>query len=241
MTDHAPETLDAAEPAPRGSVHRIVIRRPRAADLFCGAGGAAMGLVKAGFEVEGWDILQGLAYPWKRHIADALDADLSGFDFVWASPPCQAHSALRHLWPDRDYACYIQRTRDKLIKWGGPWIIENVPGAPLIKPIQLCGSAFGLKVRRHRLFESNLDIVGKRCDHAAQGRPIDVSGTGGRRINRRPDDHGGNTNKPMNLGEAHDAIGISWMVREELGHRRANHEHTRTQWPNRDAKSGWLQ
>jgi len=194
----------------------VVMRRPRAADLFCGAGGAAMGLVKAGFEVVGWDIRQGLAYPWERHIADALDACLDGFDFVWASPPCQAHSYLRHLWPDKHYECYIERTRDKLMKWGGPWIIENTPRAPLIKPIQLCGSAFGLKVRRHRIFESNLNLVGTRCDHKSQGRPIDVSGTGGRRINRRPDDHGGNTNKPRNLEEAHDAIGISWMVREEL-------------------------
>jgi DNA (cytosine-5)-methyltransferase 1 len=175
-----------------------------------------MGLYRAGFDVEGWDIKQGVSYPFARHIGDALNADLSSFDFVWASPPCQAHSALRHLYPEKDYECFIDRTRDKLKAWGGLYIIENVPGAPLINPVQLCGSAFGLRVRRHRLFESNAEIVGVECDHAAQGRPIDVSGTGGRRINRRVNDHGGNTNKPRNIQEAQDAMGINWMCREEL-------------------------
>ena len=175
-----------------------------------------MGLHRAGFEVVGWDVKMGLSYPFERHIGNALDADLSGFDFVWASPPCQAHSALRHLYPEKDYECFIERTRDKLVEWGGPYIIENVPGAPLLNPVQLCGSAFGLKVRRHRIFESNILLFGVDCRHAEQGRPIDVSGTGGRRINRRPNDHGGNINKPRNVFEAQDAIGIDWMCRVEI-------------------------
>lgn len=175
-----------------------------------------MGIHWAGFAVEGWDICQNISYPFSRHIGNALDADLSGFDFVWASPPCQAHSALRHLHPEKEYECFIERTREKLKAWGGPYIIENVPGAPLINPAQLCGSAFGLKVRRHRLFESNFPLRGVECDHKAQGRPVDVSGTGGRRINRRPDDHGGNTNKPRNIQEAQAAIGINWMCRKEI-------------------------
>lgn len=175
-----------------------------------------MGMHRAGFDVEGWDIKHSLSYPFTRHIGDAMDADLSGFDFVWASPPCQAHSALRHLYPQKEYECYIARVREKLKTWGGPYIIENVPGAPLINPVQLCGSSFGLKVRRHRLFESSFPLVGLNCDHKAQGRPIDVSGNGGRRINRRPNDHGGNTNKPRNIQEAQDAIGINWMCRQEI-------------------------
>ena len=188
----------------------------RCADLFCGAGGAAMGLHRAGFAVTGWDIRPQTRYPFDFQLGDALDADLSGFDFVWASPPCQAHSALRHLHPAKEYECYIERTREKLKAWGGPYIIENVPGAPLVNPVKLCGSTFGLRVRRHRLFESNVPLVVPPCNHAVQGRPIDVSGTGGRRINRRENDHGGNTNKPRNLNEAQQAIGIEWMCRAEI-------------------------
>jgi DNA (cytosine-5)-methyltransferase 1 len=192
----------------------------RALDMFCGAGGASMGLKKAGFSgIVGWDILQGLSYPFDRHIGCALDAAMEGFDFVWASPPCQAHSALRHLWKNRGdtHECFIERTRDKLEKWGGPYIIENVMGAPLRNPVKLCGSSFGLKVRRHRIFESNLDLVGSVCNHKEQGSPIDVSGTGGRRKNKpRPDQNGGGCNRPNNVAEARDAIGISWMTRKEI-------------------------
>lgn len=188
----------------------------RALDLFCGAGGAGMGLHRAGFRVVGWDTKQGLRYPFERHIGDALEADLSGFDFVWASPPCQAHSALRHLHPEKDYECFIERTRDKLMKWAGPWIIENVPGAPLINPVTLCGSSFGLRVRRHRIFESNVPLAGSVCDHETQGQPMDVSGTGGQRVNRRKDDHGGACCKPHNIREAQAAIGIDWMDRKEI-------------------------
>lgn len=175
-----------------------------------------MGLYQAGFQPVGWDVKQGLCYPFERHIADAMDADLEGFDFVWASPPCQEHCALRHLHPDKEYECFIDRTREKLIKWGGPYIIENVPGAPLRDPIQLCGSSFGLRVRRHRIFESNLDLTGSICDHKSQGRVIDVSGNGGPRRNSKPGDHDGSRNKPRNLKEAQNAMDINWMVRSEL-------------------------
>lgn len=191
----------------------------KAADLFCGAGGAAAGLHQAGFEVTGWDIKQGLAYPYDRHIGNALDADLSGFDFVWASPPCQEHSKLRHLHPDKEYECFIERTRDKLTKWGGAWIMENVPRSPLRDTVQLCGSSFGLQVRRHRIFESNIPLIGSVCDHKSQkarGRTIDVSGTGGPRKNNKPGCKDGGRNMPRNLKEGQDAMGIDWMVRSEL-------------------------
>ncbi len=138
------------------------------------------------------------------------------FAAIHASPPCQAHSALKHLRPDKSYRCFIEETRSLLIESGTVWVIENVQHAPLREPVMLCGSAFGLRVRRHRLFESNIKLVGLPCDHKKQGRPIDVSGTGGRRINRRKDDHGGNTNKPRNLREGQDAMGIDWMRRYEL-------------------------
>ncbi len=185
----------------------------RALDLFCGAGGASMGLYRAGFEVMGVDLRPQPRYPFAFVQADALDFDLGRFDFVWASPPCQAHSALRHLREEIDYACFIDPIRKKLEAWGGPFVIENVPKAPLRNWMQLCGSSFGLKVRRHRIFESNIFFLTPSCRHIEQGRPIDVSGTGGRRINRRPDDHGGNTNKPRSIQEAQEAIGIYWATR----------------------------
>jgi DNA (cytosine-5)-methyltransferase 1 len=187
----------------------------KAADLFCCAGGAAMGLHRAGFDVTGWDVRTGLNYPFTRHIGCALEADLSGFDFVWASPPCQAHSSLRSV-SGSDYECFIERVRAKLKTWGGPYVIENVVGAPLLNPVMLCGSSFNLGVRRHRLFESNIDLRGLPCAHASQPEPIDVSGTGSRRIGARTDGAGGNSRKPRNLEEAQTAMGIHWMSRREL-------------------------
>lgn len=189
----------------------------RCADLFCCAGGAAMGLHRSGFEVEGWDIKPQKHYPFKFHLGDALAADLTGFDFVWASPPCQEHTALRVINPDKHYECFIERTREKLTAWGGPWIIENVVGAPLRNPVQVCGSAFaGLRVRRHRLFESRIPLFGTGCYHRRQVGMITVCGTGGKRINRRKDDHGGCCNFPESLEDARDAMGITWMSRREL-------------------------
>jgi DNA (cytosine-5)-methyltransferase 1 len=155
-------------------------------------------------------------YPFKFVQSDAMTFPLEGYDFIWASPPCQAHSALVHLHPEREYACHIDAMREKAQASGIPYVIENVPAAPLIKSFMLCGSSFRLKVRRHRIFEASFSALVPGCEHGLQGRPIDVSGTGGRRINRRPDDRGGNTNKPRNLAEARVAMGIDWMTRQEL-------------------------
>lgn len=200
----------------------------RLLDLFCGAGGCAVGYHRAGFdEIVGVDIKSQPEHPghslfesWGTFIkADAVEylrEHGREFDAIHASPPCQAHSALKHLRPEKKYRCFIEATRELLIGLGVPWVIENVPLAPLREPIVLCGSSFGLRVRRHRLFESNVPLRGLPCDHKKQGRPIDVSGTGGRRVNRRNDDHGGNTNKPLNLAEGQAAMGIDWMRRYEL-------------------------
>ena len=96
-----------------------------------------------------------------------------------------------------------------LIASGKPYVIENVPGAPLINPVQLCGSAFGLKVRRHRLFESNLELQGTQCFHKEQGRPIGIYGS-----MRDEIPGGGHTAKTM--PEAEQAMGIDWMIWGEL-------------------------
>ncbi len=174
-----------------------------------------MGLYRAGFHVEGWDIKPGLNYPFERHIGDALDADLSTFAFVWASPPCQAHTTLKHV-TGKEYECYIERTREKLKAWGGLYIIENVVGAPLQNPVMLCGSSFGLRVRRHRIFESNISLTVPACNHAAQPEPIDVSGTGSAQLGERKKKTGGKCRKPKNLDEAREIMGMPWATRKEI-------------------------
>jgi len=194
----------------------LLKHKPKALDLFCCAGGAGKGIADAGFEVTGVDVRPQPRYPFRFIQGDALAQDLSGYDFVWASPPCQAHTTLNKL-AGKDYECFIVRTREKLKAWGGPYIIENVVGAPLINPVTLCGSAFGIGVRRHRLFESNVWLWPIDCNHAAQPEPIDVTGTGGFCPDRvRTDGGGGNSRKPKNIAEARAAMGISWMTRPEL-------------------------
>lgn len=174
-----------------------------------------MGLHRAGFEVVGVDIKPQPNYPFEFQIGDALEADLGEFDFVWASPPCQKHSLLKHR-VAKDYECLIARTRDLLVTSGKPFIIENVPRAPLINPVMLCGSSFGLQVRRHRIFESNCHISGARCRHEIQPEPIDVSGTGGRQIAPRKKLTGGRGRKPNNLEEARLIMDMPWASRREI-------------------------
>src|SRR5690349_21349641 len=123
--------------------------KPRLLDLFCGAGGAAKGYADAGFEVVGVDHVDQPNYPYEFHKGDAL---LMGawllhngdFDAVHASPPCQAYTTLRTLQGGKEYPDLIAPTRDLLQKSGLPYVIENVVGAPLVNPVQLCGSSFGL-------------------------------------------------------------------------------------------------
>jgi DNA (cytosine-5)-methyltransferase 1 len=125
-------------------------------DLFCGAGGAAMGYHRAGFQVVGVDKISQYNYPFEFHKADALSFPLDGFDAIHASPPCQAYTQAQsyNYHPD-----LVGPVRDRLVKTEIPWVIENVVGAPLHDPIMLCGAMFpGLRVYRHRLFESNFEI-----------------------------------------------------------------------------------
>lgn len=95
--------------------------RPRALDLFCGAGGVSVGLWNAGFRVEGCDKKPQPNYPFRFTLGNALDADFSKFDFVWASPPCQAHSNFKHLnkHNKEKHVDLIPETRAKLKAWGG--------------------------------------------------------------------------------------------------------------------------
>lgn len=129
----------------------------RLLDLFCGAGGAAMGYYRAGFtEIVGVDIAPQKRYPFEFVQGDALEyAEKYGreFDMIHASPPCQLYSVTFPL-SKGGYPDLVGPTREALQATGKPYIIENVPRAPLINPIKLCGTMFPeLRIRRHRLFE----------------------------------------------------------------------------------------
>lgn len=138
-------------------------------DLYCCAGGAAMGYHQAGFdEIIGVDIVDRPNYPFEFVKMDALEflrtADLSDVSFIHASPPCQCYSKLKHLsgnvekW-EETHVDLVAPTREALIKTGKPFVIENVEGSPLINPIKLYGSQFpNLYTQRPRLFESNISL-----------------------------------------------------------------------------------
>lgn len=131
----------------------------RALDLFCKAGGATKGLQLAGYYVTGVDIEPQPHYCGDVFVqADAMTVDLAGYDLIWSSPPCQAHSDLQKQ-SKRAYTDFIAPIRARLLATCTPYIIENVEGAPLFNPITLCGTMFhGLRVIRHRLFESNVTL-----------------------------------------------------------------------------------
>lgn len=153
-------------------------------DLFSGAGGAARGYLRAGHDVTGVDHVMQPRYPGPFFHAEALWAlERLGqdFDFIHASPPCQRFSTMTRRWKrNEDHPDLVDPTRQMLIATGKPYIIENVPGAPLIEPIVLCGSMFGLEVQRHRLFESNIPLkVPGPCRHEEQDRVIGVYGHSG--------------------------------------------------------------
>src|SRR5271155_1720802 len=120
----------------------------RALDLFCGAGGATKGLQQVGFHVTGVDIVASPRYCGdhfaRENVLECPVDRLRGFDFIWASPPCQAHVSLRSMHNAKRHADLIPATRALLKATGLPYVIENVPGAPLIDPIALCGTMFGL-------------------------------------------------------------------------------------------------
>jgi len=182
-------------------------------DLFCGAGGASMGYFNAGFDVVGIDNKAHKDYPFVMAVADVMDLTpdyLQKFDLIHASPPCQPFTSLMKLahaqGKQTNKPDLLEPTRRLLRASGVNYIIENVPGAPLINPVQLCGSSFNLKVRRHRLFESYLKLKGSECDHKAQGRPIGVYGSMKDEIPT-----GGKT--ATTVDEARNAMGISWSMK----------------------------
>lgn len=173
-------------------------------DLYCGAGGAAVGYHRAGFEVVGVDIKPQPHYPFEFHQADALEYLAEHgheYDLIHASPPCQHYSSIQHItknkhkWPD-----LVDPTRQLLIKIGKPYVIENVIGAPLRVDLFLCGSMFGLGMIRHRIFESSvpMPVLMPTCHHDNMYDPW----------------HSGGVDQQVQMSKA---MGIDWfMTRGEV-------------------------
>lgn len=199
----------------------------RLLDLYSKAGGAAVGYHRAGFEVVCVDIEPQPNNPFEFHQSDAitfLKKYGHQFDAIHASPPCQKFSRLASLGIARNgsypqtYEDLILPTRDALRDLGVPYVIENVPGSPLIEPIMLCGSMFPqLRVYRHRHFECSFPII--QPDHlphndktpsAGNGMSpkgfISVCGSGGVK--------GMNSKEILSYWSM--AMGIHWMTRKEL-------------------------
>ena len=176
-------------------------------------------------------------YPFPFVQADALDWFeewvLSGhevFDAVHASPPCQRHvkglaAMNKSVGRAYDHVDLISDTRELLSESGLPYVIENVVGAPLLNPVRLCGSSFGLPLRRHRLFESNVALLVPPCDHSWQ---TERKYWNGDRSVRQPDgtrkyggDHRRSTvvqiyGSPKEAHEWPAAMDIDWMTPEEM-------------------------
>ena len=178
--------------------------KPRLLDLFCGAGGASMGYHRAGFEVEGVDIKPQPHYPFKFYQADALEFPIEGYDAYHASPPCKF--ATKTGWAiyfhyRENHLDLLTPTRERFQRLNDPWVIENVPGAPMVPHLQLCGSTFGLNLRRHRWFEFSRGelVLAYPCIHKAGVAS--------------PHGH------PRHSGEGSTwgpALGIDWMTTDEL-------------------------
>jgi DNA (cytosine-5)-methyltransferase 1 len=188
-----------------------IASKPRLLDLFCGAGGAAMGYHRAGFEVVGVDIKPQKHYPFEFHQADAMTYPLDGFHVIHASPPCQKYTKASKQWRinGKGYFDLIQPIRERLSASGVSYVIENVPGAPLIEPTMLNGAMFGMKVLRRRYFETSpqLDFILVPSDPAATFK-----------MGRMVKD--GDMITPVghftNVAYAKKIMGVDWMNRDEL-------------------------
>lgn len=187
----------------------------QALDLCCKAGGASMGLHRAGFQVFGVDIEPQPRYPFKFLQRDALsmpNAHLASFDFIWASPHCQRYTALGGREDLSHYPDQVADFRALLIGSGVPYAIENVVGAPLRADLVLCANSFGLRSYRHRVFECSFPVV--QPPHP----PHKV------RVNRRGENrrqhwaNGGHITVTGDIGTyiGPEALGIDWMNGNEL-------------------------
>ncbi len=194
-------------------------------DLYSGAGGAGAGYARAGFRVVGVDSRPMPRYPFEFHQADALEVldalaatgEWRGlrFDAIHASPPCRDHSKLAALRGTVGTGWLLAATRERLERTGRPWVIENVPGAPMRADFRLCGCLLdlprlpdGRRLRRERWFETNWHATGTaaRCKHP--GRAVTVAG------------HPGGTSRrdgpAASFADWQAAMDVDWMSCREL-------------------------
>jgi DNA (cytosine-5)-methyltransferase 1 len=206
--------------------------KPRLLDLYCGAGGAAVGYARAGFEVVGVDIKPQPNYPFEFIEADALDwlerhvrhmeLDAAGwpFDAIHASPPCQFFANVTKTAPTRvEHENLIPPTRALLEATGLPFVIENVPEArcALRSPAMLCGSVVGLtSLQRHRLFETNWSLMTPRCVHHVYHGNQHPPNRSDRTTPARVVSLAGHGVTGASSGLWANAIGIDWMTRDEM-------------------------
>lgn len=196
------------------------MRQRTLVDWFCKAGGASEGYRRAGFRVIGVDKDFQIRYPYDDFVqADALKL----FDDppAWVlkahahagSPPCQAHTRARTIRGNADHPDLIPATRAAFRRFGRPYVIENVEGAPLIDPVLLCGSMFPglLRVYRHRLFECSPGVHVEELIHPEHGEKLARMGRA-----PRPGQFMTVVGNFSGVQAAREAMGISWMTRDEL-------------------------
>lgn len=207
---------------------------PRLLDLFSGAGGAAVGYHRAGFdEIVGVDIKPMPRYPFTFVQADALEyvrKHGKEFDAIHASPPCQGFSSLKTMKNAKYHPDLLTPTRSVVQNIGTPYIIENVPGAPMFHPLViLCGTMFGLELRdgrgelrRHRIFEHSFPVgLVPPCRHRNFAvRAYGGGGNSGRRTVSVTGHAGGysrrNGRPSFSRHDRKEAMGIDWMRGDEL-------------------------
>lgn len=186
----------------------------RLLDLYCCGGGASLGYEQAGWEVVGVDIAPQPNYRGAFVQADAIEyllANYQDFDAVHASPPCQQYStaSMQFRVGGKFYPDLIEPTRQALLSTELPYILENVPNAPLISPIELCGSMFGLRTYRHRLFESNIPLI-------APAHPKHVLKNTKMGRKPKPDEFIQYVGHFSGVGEVQQMTGLTWLNQYEL-------------------------
>ncbi|MHC4463681.1 MAG: DNA cytosine methyltransferase [Planctomycetota bacterium] len=194
-------------------------------DLFCGAGGTGMGFHRSGIasHIIGVDNKPQRRYPFEFILADALEfLEQCGdeFDLIVAGPPCQKFSVAQSI-QGNDHPDLLTPTRDLLQRLGKPYVIENVSGAPLVNPLMLCGTMFGLKVIRHRLFEIWPDPIWwppASCNHSGKSDSNRLRDESGRRVIQSFEyvDLLCVVGNDFKVEDARIAMGIDWMTGREL-------------------------